>query len=172
MRIEKGPVVLRDFTVDDVPLKVKWINDPNNNEFLHYDIPLCIEKTKEWFANKDNSRRYDCVIEYNGVPVGLIGLLSLDKKNSKAEYYISIGEDDYKKKGIATCATRMILHFAFFELHLHKVYLNVDEQNDAACRLYEKTGFICEGFFSDDLVKEGVFINRKRYAIFDTMVLI
>lgn len=167
MRIENGHVVLRDLTIDDVPLKVRWINDPGNNRYLHYDIPLSVEKTRNWFENKDDSRRYDCVIEYDSIPVGLIGLLAIDRDNKKAEYYISMGEDGYKQKGIATAATEMILRFAFSELGLHKIYLNVDEDNIAACRLYEKTGFVCEGVFRDDLVKDGSYINRKRYSIFD-----
>ncbi|HAV90631.1 MAG TPA: N-acetyltransferase [Eubacterium sp.] len=167
MRIENESVVLRDFDIGDICRKVKWINDSRNNEFLHYDIPLNVEKTKIWFKNKDNSKRYDCVIEYNGIPVGLIGLLSVDRDNSKAEYYISMGEEKYKNKGIATIATRMILQFAFQELNLHKVYLNVDALNVVACKLYEKVGFVCEGIFHDDIIKNGQYIDRKRYAIFE-----
>ena len=165
MRVENGPVVLRDFKKDDIPQKVKWINDPKNNEYLHYDLPLNVKKTESWFDNKDNTKRQDCIIEYNGVSVGLIGLISIDEENNKAEYYISMGEDDYKHKGIATTATQMIVQYAFVTLGLHKVYLNVDESNEIACKLYEKTGFKCEGVFYDELLKNNKYINRKRYAI-------
>lgn len=165
MRLVEGAVVIRNFEIDDIQRKIRWINDSRNNEYLHYEIPLTLEKTKNWFLNKDNSKRYDCVIEYAGIPVGLIGLLALDKVNNKAEFYISMGEQEYKKKGIATTATKLLLKFAFDQLKLHKVYLNVDEANMAACRLYEKAGFNCEGIFVDDLVKKSNYINRKRYAV-------
>lgn len=165
MRKQYKEVLLRDFCEVDIPNKIKWINNPDNNSFLHYDIPLTYKKTLNWFRNKDDKKRVDCIIEYQGVPVGLIGLLALDFSNKKAEYYISMGDARYKHKGIATIATKLILEYAFDDLGLHKIYLNVDEQNEVACALYERTGFICEGLFEDDLVVNGKYINRKRYAI-------
>lgn len=159
-------VVLRKFNKSDIPNKVRWINDERNNTYLHYDIPLEIEKTQKWYESiKDRKDRYDAVIEADGVPVGLIGLLCIDDINKKAEYYISMGEHDYKRKGIAYEASLLILKHAFMELNLNKVYLNVDAQNTGACALYEKIGFICEGTFKQDLWHRGEFIDRRRYAI-------
>ena len=63
----------------------------------------------------------------------------------------------------------MILNYAFCELGLNKVYLNVDADNDAACMLYEKVGFVCEGIFVQDMNRRGCMIDRKRYAIFSSM---
>ena len=42
-------VSIRKFDKKDIPNKVNWINDPRNNAFLHYDLPLEIEKTEVWF---------------------------------------------------------------------------------------------------------------------------
>ena len=159
-------VILREFEETDVPKKVEWINNSENNRFLHYDLPLKIDRTIEWFKNKDNTQRLDCIIEYEGVPVGLIGLLQIDRVNLKAEYYIKIGENSYKQKGIATKATKAILEHAFTVLGLHKVYLTVDAQNEGAIRLYEKVGFQQEGYFVDDLFcpRTSNFIDRARYS--------
>ena len=95
--------------------------------------------------------------------------MSIDKNNSKAEYYITIGETSYKHKGIAQKASRIILEYAFENLKLHKVYLTVDAQNVIAKRLYEKLGFRQEGLFVDDLYnnRQQSFIDRERLAIFD-----
>lgn len=160
-------VTLRDFEEADVPQKVEWINNSENNQFLHYDLPLEIDKTVQWFRNKDNTKRLDCIIEYESVPVGLIGLLQIDRINMKAEYYITIGETGYKQKGIATKATKAILEYAFTKLKLHKVYLTVDARNERAIRLYEKVGFKQEGYFVDDLFcpRDSEFIDRERYAV-------
>lgn len=160
-------ITLRDFEEADIPKKVEWINNPANNRFLHYDYPLREDKTVQWFRHKDNSKRLDCIIEYCGIPVGLIGLLQIDRLNSKAEYYITIGETQYKNKGIATKATRAILEYAFLTLNLHKVYLTVDARNELAIKLYKKAGFVLEGYFVDDLYHSASseFIDRERYAI-------
>jgi len=90
----------------------------------------------------------------------------VDGVNLKAEFYISMGRHEFKRKGIASRASRMLLEYAFGQLHLNKVYLNVDEENIAACNLYEKLGFQMEGRFIKDIVHRGAFINRCRYAIF------
>lgn len=165
MLLSKGEITIRDFLIEDIENKVKWINDPENNQFLHYNIPLDVESTKKWFYSKNNNNRIDCTIEYNGVPVGVIGLLQIDNYNKKAEYYITIGDNNYKRKGIAYISSKILINYAFDVLKLKKVYLNVDEKNEIACRLYEKIGFRCEGIFIKDMLFKGEWINRKRYAI-------
>lgn len=169
MFVQFENVSLRDFTADDINDKIRWINDPDNHKYLHYNIPLEYDKTLQWFLLKDKNSRMDLVIEYNSISVGLIGLLGIDRVNSKAEYYICLGEKQYKGKGIATIASKALLDYAFKELALNKVFLNVDAQNSVACHLYEKLGFECEGYFTEDLLHNGVYIDRKRYAILSKM---
>lgn len=166
MRIDNKSVSLRDFHETDIKHKVRWINDPKNNRYLHYELPLEYEKTLSWYNNKDNQKRLDLIIEYDGVPIGVIGLLNIDYCNKKAEYYICLGEQQFKGKGIAKIATRLLIEYAFEEMKLHKIYLNVDAMNNQACALYEKVGFVCEGYFKNDMIHNNEYIDRKRYAIF------
>ncbi len=165
LQLQFDKVVVREFTEDDIPNKIKWINDPENNTYLHYDLPLEYDKTLSWFENKSDNR-FDFVIEYDSFPVGLVGLINIDKISLKSEFYISMGECAYKGKGIATIATKLVLQYAFGVLQLNKVYLNVDEENIAACKLYEKCGFRQEGRFEQDLWHRGKLISRLRYAAF------
>lgn len=159
---------VRSFEERDIDKKLEWINNPKNNKYLHYDLPLEKEKTRLWFEkNKDSDNRVDAVIEYNGLPVGLIGIIfgGTDLKNKKAEYYICIGENDYKGKGIAAKATKMLLSYAFSELKLNKVYLYTEEQNIAAQRAFESAGFEKEGLLKEDLIYCGRKVNRFAYGI-------
>lgn len=159
-------ITLRKFTDTDIPNKVRWINDESNNTYLHYELPLEIEKTRCWFETiRNKTDRYDAVIEADGISIGIIGLLNIDKVNLKAEYYITLGESSYKRKGISYIASQQLLKYAFEELGVNKVYLNVDADNIAACNLYEKIGFKCEGFFKEDMMHRDKMIDRKRYAI-------
>ena len=91
--------------------------------------------------------------------------MAIDTTNQKAEYYITVGNTSFQRKGIATKATMLILEYAFIDLNLNKVYLTVDADNEKACRLYEKVGMTCEGLFQEDLSRHGQLIDRKRYAI-------
>ena len=159
-------ITIRKFEKRDIPNKVKWINDPQNNFYLHYDLPLEINKTEVWFdGNENRTDRFDAVIEVDECPVGLIGLLSIDKKNKKAEYYVTIGEQDYKGKGVAKQATIQLLKFAFSKLKLNRVYLYTEVENIAAVRLYERLGFKQEGLLVNDLFSNGRFVDRYIFGV-------
>jgi len=156
-------VTIRRFDEGDIPNKIKWINDPENNKYLHYDLPLEYEKTLAWYeACKHRTDRYDAVILADGVPVGLIGLLSIDGKNKKAEYYVSMGEAEYKGRGVAREASRLIVDYAFSQLLLDKLYLYTEVENIPAQRLFESVGFRREGLIRGDVVRGGE--RRDRYA--------
>lgn len=159
-------ILVRQFEKSDIPNKVKWINDAENNTYLHYDLPLEIEKTEVWFEkNKDRQDRYDAVIEVDGTPVGLIGLLGIDNKNKKAEYYVCLGEKDVKGKGIALNASKLLLEYAFDKLCLNKVYLYTEHENISAQRLFERLGFEKEGLLREDLIHNGRKVDRFFYGI-------
>lgn len=160
----KKNVTIRKFEETDIPNKVKWINDSNNNEYLHYDLPLTIEKTTKWYNKiKELPSRYDAIIEYQNVPVGVIGLINIDK--CKGEYYITLGENDYKRKGISYIASKKLINYGFLELGLNKIWLCVDFDNIVARKLYEKLGFKLEGILRKDIYFKGKMVDRCIYGI-------
>lgn len=163
---EKMLVTIRKFDKSDINNKVKWINDSANNKFLHYDIPIEVSKTEKWYdLNSKRRDRFDAIIEYNGIPCGITGLLSIDTRNKKAEYYIVMGERSLKGKGIATEATKLILEYSFFELNLNKVYLFTEIDNILAQKLFYKVGFKKEGYLHQDLFHNGKYLDRFVYGI-------
>lgn len=158
-------VTIRKFEKIDIPKKVEWINNPANNRYLHYDLPLEIKKTESWFdQNAETDDRFDAVIEADGVPVGLIGLLTIDLKNKKAEYYISMGELSYKGKGIAKKASYLILDYGFNTLKLNRIFLYTETENVLAQRLFESIGLIKEGCLKADVYSHGNFVDRFVYG--------
>lgn len=158
-------VTIRKFEKEDIPKKVEWINNPENNQFLHYDIPLSVEKTERWYnSHLGDDVRYDAIIEVDGIPVGTIGLLSIDRKNSKAEYYIAMGETSYKGKGVAKKASRLILQYGFEFLKLNKIYLYTEIDNSVAQKLFESIGFVKEGLIKQDILFNERFVDRYAYG--------
>ena len=159
-------ITIRKFAEADIPDKIRWINDAENNQYLHYDIPLEYEKTVRWFhAVKDRSDRFDAVVEVDGIAVGLIGLLGIDCVNLKAELYIALGERTYRGKGVAVSAVQLLLNKAFEDLKLNRVYIYTERDNIAARRLFEKNGFHQEGLLREDLIYRGRKVDRWLYAI-------
>lgn len=159
-------ITIRKFQEEDIPLKVKWINSQENNEYLHYDIPINEENTLKWFKTlSERPNRADFTILANGVPAGLIGILDIDKINRKAELYIVLGEEKFKGKGISDQAIRLLLNLCTDSFNLNKIYLYTEEENRAAQKLFERCGFVQEGLLKDDLIYQGEKVNRFIYGI-------
>jgi RimJ/RimL family protein N-acetyltransferase len=88
----------------------------------------------------------------------LIGELGLDVVNwngRDAFVGLGIGETEYWSKGYGTDIMNVLLRFAFTEINLKRVTLNVFEYNPRAIRSYEKAGFRHEGRIRKILNKEG-----------------
>jgi RimJ/RimL family protein N-acetyltransferase len=77
--------------------------------------------------------------------IGFIGLGGIRWPHGDAWVGIGIGERDYWGKGYGTDAMRIVLRYAFTELNLHRVTLDVFEYNPRGVRSYEKAGFKLEG---------------------------
>lgn len=153
-------VTIRKFRFEDIPHKIEWINNPVNNRFLHYELPLEYDKTVAWFERtRDRKDRFDAVIEYQGEPVGLCGLLNIDFKNSKAEDYLIVGNTDHQRKGIATKAGTLNALYCFETLKLNKLYAFVEVGNHSL-NLDLKRGFHVEGYLHQSLKKGDRFVDR------------
>ena len=165
-------VRIRRFRKDDIPLKIEWINDPANNRYLHYDLPLEYDKTLAWYERiKDREDRFDAVIEYNGEPVGLCGLLNIDFKNSKAEDYMVVGNTAYKRRGIATKAGTLNALYCFEVLKLNKLYAYIEVGNDSL-GLDLKRGFNVEGYLRKSIVRGDSFVDRYVLGMFRNTLVI
>lgn len=68
---------------------------------------------------------------------------------------LGIGEREFWGKGYGTDAMKVILRYAFTEINMNRVTLNVFEFNPRAIRAYEKAGFRHEGRMRKVLNKEG-----------------
>ena len=61
--------------------------------------------------------------------------------------------------GYGTDATRLALRYAFLELNLNRVGLDVTTYNEAGIRAYSKVGFIHEGRLRALVYRDGVYYD-------------
>jgi len=155
-------VIIRPLQETDAYTSVKWRNDKEVFKYTGntYENTVTIDSELDWINRViKNKNEYRCAIEVDGVYVGNIYLTDIEK--SKAQYHIFIGDKEYWGKGIASLASKKILHYAFNVLNLNLVYLDVHRLNGKALALYEKLGFVavntCDSLF---LRME---INRKNF---------
>ncbi len=87
--------------------------------------------------------------------IGFIGLFDFAWNHGEAMVGIGIGERPFWGKGYGTDAMQVILRYAFTELNLWRVSLDVFEYNPRAIRSYEKAGFVVEGRCRRYIQREG-----------------
>ena len=158
---------LRRFQFEDIPLKIKWINQDENNRYLGYDLPLEYEKTCRWFEGvKDREDRYDFVVEYQGRPVGLTGLVNVDTKNRKAGNYILTGELGYKGRGIGYRAGLLNFLYGFEVLGLNKLCGDIEVGNVASLKRCRRLCGHVEGYLMDERWRDGKPVDVYRVAYY------
>lgn len=153
-------VRLRGIEREDLPTFVRWFNDPEVRQYLLMYEPMSKAKEERWFEEM-LERKNDLVFAIEAqigeqwVHIGNVGLHRIDWKNRTAILGIALGEKAYWGQGFGTDATRTMLRFAFEELNLHRVELEVFDFNPRAMRSYEKAGFRHEGTRRQALFRQG-----------------
>lgn len=101
----------------------------------------------------------------NDTLIGYMDIDSIQWNNGSAWVSIAIGDPQYQGKGYGEEATRLLLHFAFAELNLHRVQLTVFRYNERAVRLYERLGFVLEGTYREYLHRDGARHDMLLYGL-------
>jgi len=91
--------------------------------------------------------------------IGDCGINSVDWKNSVANAVIFIGNNAYRGKGYGTEAMQILMAFAFDQMNINKLRLNVYSFNERAIKSYEKCGFIREGVLRQEIFRDGKYYD-------------
>jgi len=152
--------ILRAIEQEDLPTFIRWFNDPEVRQYLLMYMPMSpAEKEGKWFERQleDQNNRGFVIETTDGVYVGNCGLHDFDWENRCAVLGIAISEKEYWGRGYGSDAVRTLLGFAFGEMNLHRVQLEVYHFNLRAIRCYEKSGFKVEGRRREALFRNGSY---------------
>jgi diamine N-acetyltransferase len=169
-QIQHGGVYLRPAERSDIPLFVEWFTDWRTTRTLALRAPISLASEEQWFegmlADQGKSRYLfvTCLLE-DDRPVGNIDLYDLDLYAGSAGLGIAIGREQDRGQGHGTDALRAMLGFAFGQLRLERVWLDVYEMNPGAQRLYERVGFVREGTLRRAVFREGRHLDVIRMSI-------
>jgi RimJ/RimL family protein N-acetyltransferase len=139
----------------------RWSRDSEFKRLLDFDPARLhsTKATKDWMekhleAEKDAFWFSIRALEDDRL-LGDIDLAVINWGSRDAFVGLGIGERDFWGKGYGTEAMKLVLHYAFLELNLRRVTLNVFEYNGRAIRSYEKAGFRLEGRQRQVIQREG-----------------
>lgn len=153
-------VRLRPLRRADAPLLYEWIT---HRELVILNAPYHPVSDVDHAAWVESmlTKRTDMVIFVieelaSNKAIGTCQLLNINWRHRSAELQIRIGDEAFRSKGHGTEAVKLLCHFGFADLNLHRIYLHVFETNKRAIRAYEKAGFLREGS-----LKEAAFIDGR-----------
>ncbi len=129
-----------------LPVYQHWLNDFDMLKQIDRRFrPHSAEWITTWYERHASATQdsliFTIIARAEARPVGNIALQDVDYRNRTAEMGIYIGDPESRGQGYGSEATAMILEFAFRILGLQNVMLRVYEYNEAAIRVYTKSGF-------------------------------
>ena len=159
---------LRKLKSKDAPFMLEWMQDPKITQFFAFDVSnTTYEKAIDFIENsftKDNIH-LACVDDTDEY-LGTISLKNIDKTTKDAEYAVAFRAKTHGT-GCAYFATTEILKYAFNELSLSTVYLNVLSKNTRAISFYNKFGFKKTNDYNrvtyENKKLEWYLINKERF---------
>jgi RimJ/RimL family protein N-acetyltransferase len=137
-----------------------WFNDPEVTRYmLRGTMPTTVESQTAFYESVVTGSDSDLVLAIvsrdDDVHLGNIGLHRIDWQHGSAEYGIVVGERDHWGRGVATEATRLICRHGFERLNLHRIWLGVIAEHEAAIRVYRRAGFVEEGRHREEVLRDG-----------------
>lgn len=134
-------------TKDLVHEYLKMVNDENVQKFIsrdHKGITYSLEGELEWIQNRldKNAVIFSMIEKETDKFIGNIEIMHIE--NGIGELGISI-TPEMQNKHFGQEAINAILNYAFNELKLDNLYLNVYRSNKRGIHCYEKVGFVIDG---------------------------
>jgi RimJ/RimL family protein N-acetyltransferase len=146
----------------DAPLFAAWQRDSEYARMLDSDAVRMwsAAQMKEWLEKqqkKDGFESIEFIIRTleDDKPIGFVELDGISWHNGNSWVGIGIGDRDFWDKGCGTDAMRILARYAFEQLGLHRLTLNVFSYNLRGLHVYEKIGYQVEGRSREAIHREG-----------------
>ena len=169
---------------DELPIFVKWLNDPEVRQGILIHHPFSRAEEENWYNEMlthpmdehvlgIEARLSDTPAMETPPPpvqehwrlIGSLAFTNIDWRNRSSEFGIMIGEKSCWNQGYGTEAVRLLLKHGFYTLNLNRIFLHVFENNPRAIRAYEKAGFVHEGRLRQAEFKDGRYIDTLVMSI-------
>lgn len=163
-------VILRALETEDLDRCFRWMNDPQIVRTLKSRYPIPFFKEAEWLegAVRSSSEERHFAIERRDSRehIGNASIHQIDWVSRRAKFNLFIGEPSAWNKGFGGDTIRALVRFAFEEMNLAKLRIDVFEYNERGRHLLETNGFVQEGKLAREFYREGAYHDVVIYSIF------
>lgn len=163
-------VKLAPYTKDDQQSVTKWWNDIDFVRLMDTGMfrPTTIEKQEEehkGLLKNNHAVPFSIRTTDDNTLIGYIGAMNINWQARHCMVVIGIGEKDYWDKGYGTDAMRVLLRYAFMEMNMNRVGLEVVGYNQRAIKSYEKIGFVHEVTMRQFVWRDGQYFDAHIMSI-------
>jgi len=126
--LEGNKIYLRYLTIKDAKELKEICNDISVHRFTHVPYPYTMKNALEFIKQckvnrkKGNEFVYGIFEKETKKLVGTVSFVRISKRDNKAEIGYLIGKE-FRNKGYATEAARLLLDYGFRKFKFHKIYL-------------------------------------------------
>jgi len=154
-----------------INLHSKWNNDPQVRHYARNIMPHTFEDIKKWFEpSSERGVREEIFFtiyhKKDKCPIGTIAFVRINWIDRNALVFGIIGEKEYWGKGIIVEAAKLLIHYGFTELNLHKINARVFDPNKRSLRAAQKIGFKRVGIMKEQVYVDGKYIDEHLFSIF------
>lgn len=150
--MESARLVYRPVELEDADVLAEWMNDAETRRFLDHRVwPIGREAEREWVekhSSQFGTARRDVVLiaadRADGLPVACSGLHAINWVGRAAEWGVVVGPGR-RGRGYGREVAEQMLRYAFTELNLLRVALEVCSAHTAGIACYDAVGFVREG---------------------------
>lgn len=162
-------VRLTALTQEDLPQLTEWFANVEFRRFLALiAMPFTLEDEEDWYefqrTDPDTVHFAIRTLDENRL-IGSCGIFRVNWQPRNCEVGIAVGDTAYWGKGYGTDAMRVLLKYAFMEMGLHRVGLEVHGYNTRAIKSYEKVGFQLETTARENILRDGRWFDTHHMAI-------
>ncbi len=170
-RLETERLILRELTSSDAPTLQRVAGDRAiADTTLNIPHPYEDGMAEEWIArvhdqfDQGESLTFAIVLKGEAEPIGAIGLSSISRDHSRAEFGYWVGRPHWNN-GYCTEAGEAVLSHAFSDLGLNRIYASHFARNASSGRVMQKLGMRHEGRQEQHVRKWGVFEDIELYGL-------
>ncbi len=174
LTLRGNKVYLRALEPEDLDFIVEVENSEEFWEISATRVPYSRYLIKKYLQNSHRDiyevkqlRLMICDQENNSI--GLIDVFDFEPKDRRAALGILIVNETGRGRGYGAEVLTLICNYCFTHLDLHQVYANVNEDNLASIKLFEKNKFEKVGIKKDWIIAGGKFKNEILYQLINNV---
>jgi RimJ/RimL family protein N-acetyltransferase len=163
-------VILRAFEREDAERCYRWMNDPDIVRTLKSRYPIAFQNEVEWLDRAMHpgsaERQYAIERKDDRSHIGNASIHDIDWVSRTAWFGLFIGEPSAWNRGFGSDAIQTLVRFAFEEMNLLKLRINIFNYNERAKHVLATHGFVQEAILRRDFYREGTYHDIVILSVF------